>query len=411
MSNKYAREELRAELASVFLSMELGIPVNTTQNAAYIQFWVQNLKEDKKEIFNAMNDAMKITNFIKDLAKDKIREITIAKLGKTEEPEIKVVNEPKQEIVQEVPVVETPTKEASEEKAPTAENISEPQNKAQEQLNDESLSQNSIDVTEPLEEKETPKVTNEPVAQEPIEQPEPQPSCLIITVYNPKDGEFGKELEYGKKFKLDDFARTQTEIALDASSPAEYFAKHNHGVGSLVQVDDELFYMNKDNHFKRIYAANVNGEIFIQQAANPAKFIENTIEKIGRENFDKYKTKFLEVFRTGAAVESPEMAKEDLDLAYSKFVYDNAVKFGLSSNNPIGTKQWRGANEAFMQACIKEFGANASIMDLASKMVKDMCPVKVDDDLLKQSALKSELYQQMSTQENEKVQIAAYGVR
>ena len=37
----YAKEELRAELASTFLAIDLGIPMNTTNHAAYVPSWVR----------------------------------------------------------------------------------------------------------------------------------------------------------------------------------------------------------------------------------------------------------------------------------------------------------------------------------------------------------------------------------
>ncbi len=60
----YAKEELRAELASVFLSAETGIPYDVTQHAAYVQSWVKALREDKNEIFRAAKDAEKITDYV-----------------------------------------------------------------------------------------------------------------------------------------------------------------------------------------------------------------------------------------------------------------------------------------------------------------------------------------------------------
>jgi antirestriction protein ArdC len=63
MSHSYAREELRAELASFFIGSELGIPVNVPNHASYLQSWIQALKEDKREIFRASSDAQKISDF------------------------------------------------------------------------------------------------------------------------------------------------------------------------------------------------------------------------------------------------------------------------------------------------------------------------------------------------------------
>ena len=60
-SGAYAQEELRAELASVFLAAELGIPSEIPQHASYIESWLKALKDDKREIFRAASDAQKIS--------------------------------------------------------------------------------------------------------------------------------------------------------------------------------------------------------------------------------------------------------------------------------------------------------------------------------------------------------------
>ena len=83
----------------------------------------------------------------------------------------------------------------------------------------------------------------------------------------------------------------------------------------------------------------------------------------------------------------------NLDLAYERFVYDNAFKYGLSSNNPVATKQWDNINKAFMKTCAKEFGADSVTMDLAAKAVKDFCPLEVEADALKIVTVKSNNYQ------------------
>jgi antirestriction protein ArdC len=60
----YAKEELRAELASAFLSGELGIPSDIQNHASYIGNWLSFLKDDKREIFRAAADAQKIVNMV-----------------------------------------------------------------------------------------------------------------------------------------------------------------------------------------------------------------------------------------------------------------------------------------------------------------------------------------------------------
>ena len=46
----YAKEELRAELASVFLAAELGVPHDPANHAAYVGSWIEALNQDKNEI-------------------------------------------------------------------------------------------------------------------------------------------------------------------------------------------------------------------------------------------------------------------------------------------------------------------------------------------------------------------------
>jgi antirestriction protein ArdC len=69
--SNYAKEELRAELASVFLAAERGIPHDPAQHAAYVGSWVKALREDKNEIFRAAHDASAATEFILALERDR----------------------------------------------------------------------------------------------------------------------------------------------------------------------------------------------------------------------------------------------------------------------------------------------------------------------------------------------------
>src|ERR1700733_14691294 len=67
----YAKEELRAELTSVFLSAQRGIPHDPEQHAAYVNTWIGALRRDKNEIFRAGHDASLATDFILALERDK----------------------------------------------------------------------------------------------------------------------------------------------------------------------------------------------------------------------------------------------------------------------------------------------------------------------------------------------------
>jgi len=67
----YAKEELRAELASVFLAAERGIPHDPEQHAAYVSSWISVLKQDKNEIFRAAHDASRAADFLFALERDR----------------------------------------------------------------------------------------------------------------------------------------------------------------------------------------------------------------------------------------------------------------------------------------------------------------------------------------------------
>jgi antirestriction protein ArdC len=72
-SEQYAREELRAEIASLMMGSELQIGHNFGQHAAYVNSWVKILKDEPFELFRASADAQKIFDFI--MAMEQKREL------------------------------------------------------------------------------------------------------------------------------------------------------------------------------------------------------------------------------------------------------------------------------------------------------------------------------------------------
>ena len=66
-SPDYAREELRAELASVFMQTELGISVegkHFENHGAYLASWLKAVKDNPKEFYSAASDAEKIADYV-----------------------------------------------------------------------------------------------------------------------------------------------------------------------------------------------------------------------------------------------------------------------------------------------------------------------------------------------------------
>ena len=74
-STGYAKEELRAEIASMILGNELGIGHDVGQHAAYVQSWIQVLEEDHLEIFRASADAEKIQAYLFSLEQQQTHEL------------------------------------------------------------------------------------------------------------------------------------------------------------------------------------------------------------------------------------------------------------------------------------------------------------------------------------------------
>ncbi len=60
----YAKEELRAELASYAIGSMMGLPCDVPNHASYLQSWVDVLKQDRREIFHAAAEAQRIADYI-----------------------------------------------------------------------------------------------------------------------------------------------------------------------------------------------------------------------------------------------------------------------------------------------------------------------------------------------------------
>lgn len=70
-TSEYAREELRAEIASAFVSQEMGIQMedsaadeNLDLHKAYIQSWIAALENDPTELYAAIKEADKISDYL-----------------------------------------------------------------------------------------------------------------------------------------------------------------------------------------------------------------------------------------------------------------------------------------------------------------------------------------------------------
>jgi antirestriction protein ArdC len=60
----YAAEELRVDIAASMVCSTIGIGTDIENTAAYVQNWLQRLKDDKREIFRAAADAQRIADYL-----------------------------------------------------------------------------------------------------------------------------------------------------------------------------------------------------------------------------------------------------------------------------------------------------------------------------------------------------------
>lgn len=63
-SSQYAREELRAEIASMMINSEIGLAHDSSNSVAYVADWVQELKNHPMEILRAAQDADRIRHYM-----------------------------------------------------------------------------------------------------------------------------------------------------------------------------------------------------------------------------------------------------------------------------------------------------------------------------------------------------------
>ncbi len=79
-SQGYAKEELRAEIASLMLGEKLGIGHEPGQHVAYIASWIKILQDDPRELFRATADAERMTKYLegREMLQEKVddRKIT-----------------------------------------------------------------------------------------------------------------------------------------------------------------------------------------------------------------------------------------------------------------------------------------------------------------------------------------------
>lgn len=74
-SKEYAKEELRAEIASFLFNGKIGLDYDPKQHLSYIDSWVSILQDHPSEILKATSDATKIVDFLQSLSLEQKQQI------------------------------------------------------------------------------------------------------------------------------------------------------------------------------------------------------------------------------------------------------------------------------------------------------------------------------------------------
>lgn len=102
-SESYAREELRAEIASAFTAQSLGLQLTdeqlryqTDQHIAYVQGWAKILQDSPEELFRAIKDAEAISDYLIergefDMEHTKLKEWHVVNKGDPQDGELEIV--------------------------------------------------------------------------------------------------------------------------------------------------------------------------------------------------------------------------------------------------------------------------------------------------------------------------------
>ena len=315
-SPDYAREELRAELTSAFLSQEFGLPSSIEGHAAYLQSWMQDLKEDKTAFVQAVSDAKQIVGYIKDFIPAHLR--------------------------------------ARTEDAPPVE-VAAPEKEAQER----------VQSTQPVE-AEMPQRTNERLVE--IKDtdfiPQHTDDSLHVTVFQPKEGRdaaqgsrFIQDFDrvYDANFDRETFSLDRLYEKLNRDDRPNADTMRSMSVGDLIEVDARVFRvgsvgfeeMQLHPYKEDFILTSISSEIIQKQQ-------EEAREAVGEELYTAYQKKFHDVFYRGENPHLPidrfvDPRYREMDADYAKEFRERVYLCGLSSLRPTDEKGWRDADRLFAQ--------------------------------------------------------------
>jgi antirestriction protein ArdC len=361
----YAKEELRAEMASAYLSMDLGIPLNTMNHAAYTQSWLKTLKNDKMEFFKAANDAQKIANYLKDIVRDKLRTET-----RTEAEAI--VNE------KDVSIQSTPVQTPASTTKKDAEIMNTHVTIYQAPAECPWTFRGTHEVNMPMD-----FLQYKPVYDE-ICQAETEPANMLDKIY--------------ARHNRDDRPSGQTMRSVSISD--------------VIQLDDRYFYVDTVG-FTEIQITPIKQKQIM--VAMESSEVERTRmeqrDAVGKEKFNLYQQKFHKAFSAGAKTRTEDCLGNPTK-RYEKFLYDASIEYGLSSIRPCDQKAWQDADRAFIVQYAEDSLGSATALAMAACTVQELSPytvISMDKSYgqnLGQEVLQSPVYKKMQADTVKEISVA-----
>lgn len=338
-SREYAREELRAEIASAFICSDFNIPLSD-KHGAYLKNWLKKLENDPKEMEMAQRDAHRIINYINNLVRERVRELEAVR--ENHDSEYSDFDEIKK----------------------GGNNAGEKDDKVSEEKNTGEVNKNS-EKEQPAEEKEKAAVSKIPVK-------------LYIYRADKNMPWAGKSLSASIKAKIPiDFRQYgQAVDTVDIPDVRENITEYliaQKGTekdipvrkGDVVKLADRLFYINKRGRLSNINENNFYQEVNIRNFKNKQIFAplegrkreqikSEQIKQIGKEAFEAYRKQFRDVLFAGEGL-SAENCADSYELQYKKFIYDHTFDYGVSGIRSCDQKAWQKADSNF---CIQVFENN-----------------------------------------------------
>ena len=316
-SPTYAKEELRAELASTFLAADLGLPVNTMNHAAYVESWIAALKNDKTEIFKAANEAMKIKNYLEKPILEKLKEL--------------------------------------DKKAQQREEINSEQDKgAQEQP--EAAKTSNAPAKQPfyiaihqLKEGDAYHLLRFATWDEAQQEAQKAKQPLDFRSY---DCKWQETKDMGEVKSLSDLLNNVYEEH-NQDSRASGTAMHALSASDIVQVNERYFYVDGAGFQEVSILPYKDKELMKPRSTDSVKqLIEDEKKAVGAENYNRYHQMFQQEFYEGWAGKEADSQAASVP-SYQEFLFESAGIYQLSSLNPADQKGWEAADTAFLENAAK----------------------------------------------------------